>query len=202
MHGDQSDTVSPTESTDCAVVVDPDAIAGGEDALGIGAGDAPPGTYALVFELDTAATLSVGALGTATFPAGAYAYVGSAFGSNGLGRVDRHRRVATGDHDVTHWHVDYLGSHPDVSLDSVVAAPGADAECRLARELLPMADDDRRSPDGTPTPSRGSDGCQELTSSPIEGFGASDCDCRTHLVSGPDAETLRSAVLEALRTVL
>lgn len=201
MPGEDSSAVSTAASADC-VVVDPDAIAGGEDALGIGAGDAPPGTYALVFELSTAATISVGALGTTTFPAGAYAYVGSAFGSNGLGRVDRHRRVSAGDHDVTHWHVDYLGGHPGVSLDSVVAAPDADAECRLARELLPMADADQKSPDSSPTKSRGSDASRELASSPIEGFGASDCDCRAHLVSGPDAETFRSAVLEALRTVL
>ena len=200
MPEEASSAVATAASGSC-VVVDPDAIAGGEDTLGIGAGDAPPGTYALVFDLGTAATVSVGALGTTTFPARTYAYIGSAFGSNGLGRVDRHRRVAAGTHDVTHWHVDYLGGHPEVSLDSVVAAPDADAECRLARELMSMADGDWKSPESAPTVSRESDTSSGLASSPIDGFGASDCDCRAHLVSGPDAETLRSAVLEALRSV-
>lgn len=158
------------------VAVDPDAIAAERDPLGIGAGDAPSGTYALVYSLRKAASIPVGALGRAAFPAGAYAYVGSAFGSNGLGRVDRHRRIATGDHDVTHWHVDYLGGQRAASLAAVLAAPEADVECALAGELL------------------ASEGVEEP---PLSGFGASDCDCPTHLAVGDDVETLRSAVRSA-----
>lgn len=174
----------PAEMGD-TVVLDPDAIADGTDPLGVGAGDAPPGTYALLFEIGPAATLTVGALGSETVPSEAYAYVGSAFGSNGLGRVDRHRRVATGLHDITHWHVDYLGAHPNTSLTAVVAAPHADIECRLAtalrRELAATDDDD--------------------TTAPIAGFGASDCDCSTHLVGGDDLETVRATVVESIQTV-
>jgi len=172
-------------ASDAAVVLDPDAIGEGRDPLGVGIGDAPPGTYALLLQVDPAATVTVGALGAAEFPAGAYAYVGSAFGSNGLGRVDRHRRVADGTHDVRHWHVDYLAGHAAASLDAAVAAPRADIECRLATALRART----RAP--------GSDG----TAAPLPGFGASDCDCPTHLVAGSDLDALRATVLDAVGTV-
>ncbi|MDS0299018.1 GIY-YIG nuclease family protein [Halogeometricum sp. S1BR25-6] len=151
-------------------LLDPNAIAAGTDSLGVGAGDAPPGTYALLFELSETSEIAVGALGAATFPAGAYAYLGSAFGSNGLGRVARHRRVAAGEHGVRHWHVDYLGGHPNTSLRAVVAAPHADVECDAAAAL-------------------------NAGDSPLAGFGASDCDCEAHLARRTEYEKLRSAVL-------
>jgi Uri superfamily endonuclease len=166
------------------VVLDPDAIAAGSDALGVGAGDAPPGTYVLVFRVDARAKIDVGALGPVEFPAGAYAYVGSAFGSSGLGRVDRHRRVAAGSHDVRHWHVDYLGGHAATSLDSVVAAPRADVECRLARRLRRDIGDDSGS-----------------VAVPVVGFGASDCDCPAHLVAAADVEEFRAAAVGAVASV-
>lgn len=164
-----------------AVVLDPEAIADGTDPLGVGAGDAPSGTYALVFAVDPAATITVGALGSAEFPLGAYAYVGSAFGSNGLGRVDRHRRVADGSHDVRHWHVDYLGGHPNTSLAAVVAAPNADIECQLATTLQRQA-----------AATSGD------TATPVPGFGASDCECRAHLVGGDDPAAIRATVVESI----
>mgnify|MGYP000256509700 CR=1 FL=1 len=161
------------------VDIDPVDVAAEDDAVGIGAGAAPPGTYVLLLSLPAAETVSIGALGTARMPPGAYAYVGSAFGSNGLARVDRHRRVAAGEHDVTHWHIDYLGGHPSTSLNGVVAAPHADVECRLASSL--RAEEAR------------------LESAPVSGFGASDCDCPTHLFVADDVETLRSAVNDGFR---
>ncbi|MFB6130118.1 MAG: DUF123 domain-containing protein [Salinigranum sp.] len=112
------------------------------------------GTYALVLELLDSATVEVGALGEREFPPGGYAYVGSALGTGGFSRVDRHGRLAAGESDVRHWHVDYLTGHPDSRLRAVVLAPGADVECAAARELPP---------------------------GPVPGFGASDCDCRSHL---------------------
>ncbi|WP_336025457.1 GIY-YIG nuclease family protein [Halobellus salinisoli] len=161
------------------VVVDPAAIAGGTDPLGIGEGTAPPGTYVLVYSVAAPLTAEVGALGSVTFDAGACAYVGSAFGSNGLGRVDRHRRVAAGEHDVQHWHVDYVGSHPNVSLDAVVVAPHAAVECRLATELRASVD-------------------ASAATASLDGFGASDCTCVSHIVAASDAGTLRSTVREAV----
>ena len=179
------DETTRTEHGDDPLVLDPEAISEERDALGVGAGDAPPGTYVLIFGVDPAATIDVGALGTVEFPSGAYAYVGSAFGSNGLGRVDRHRRVAEGSHDVRHWHVDYLGGHAAASLDSVVAAPHADVECRLATELRMRVK------------GQVSDG----TAVPVPGFGASDCDCPAHLVGGANPDTLRTAAVDAIEAV-
>lgn len=49
------------------------------------------GTYTLVIALPEPATIKVGALGEHGFPTGWYAHTGSAFGSGGLSRVDRHR---------------------------------------------------------------------------------------------------------------
>ncbi|GAB6878755.1 hypothetical protein JCM17823_10290 [Halorubrum gandharaense] len=112
------------------------------------------GTYTLLVELPEPATVTVGALGECRFPAGAYAYTGSALGSGGFSRVDRHRRVAAGEHDVRHWHVDYLLGHPATRIRGVVTTDELDVECAVAGRL----------PEG-----------------PVAEFGASDCDCRSHL---------------------
>jgi endonuclease-3 len=129
--------------------------------------DATGGTYTLLFDLPRDVAVGVGALGECRFPAGAYAYTGSARGGGGFARVDRHRRVAGGDHDVRHWHVDYLAGHPATDLVTAVTSAGADAECAVAARL----------PDG-----------------PVPGFGASDCDCRSHLARGETMATLLAAV--------
>ena len=130
-----------------------------------------PGTYVLLLELTAAERVEIGALGSFEFPAGTYAYAGSAFGSGGLSRVDRHREVAAGERDVRHWHVDYLTGHPETALRAVVLAPHADAECAVARAL--------------------GDG-------PVSGFGSSDCSCESHLARVPDVRTARSAVARVL----
>jgi len=89
------------------------------------------GSYTLVVDLASDAALDVGALGTHALPAGAYAYTGSALGAGGFSRVDRHRRTARGDHDVRHWHVDYLLGHPAARIDRVVRSVGVDVECAV-----------------------------------------------------------------------
>jgi endonuclease-3 len=132
------------------------------------------GTYTLLLALPEPITADIGALGTHVLPAGAYAYTGSALGSGGFARVDRHRRVAAGEHDTRHWHIDYLTGHSTADLVAAVTSPGVDAECAVAGRL----------PDG-----------------PVDGFGASDCDCRSHLAAGEDAESVREAVEAAHRDV-
>jgi Uri superfamily endonuclease len=117
------------------------------------------GSYTLVVALASDTTLTAGALGEFDLPAGAYAYTGSALGSGGFSRVDRHRRTARGEHDVRHWHVDHLLGHPAARIDRVVRSVGVDVECAVAERL----------PNG-----------------PVDGFGASDCGCGAHL-AGPDA---------------
>jgi endonuclease-3 len=131
------------------------------------------GTYTLLFDLPDPADVEVGALGTVRFPAGAYAYTGSALGSGGFARVDRHRRVARGDHDTRHWHVDYFAGHPETELVTTVTSPGVDAECAVAGRL----------PGG-----------------PVAGFGASDCGCRSHLAIGEGTTTLLEATEAAHRS--
>ncbi|MFC7186961.1 GIY-YIG nuclease family protein [Halorubrum yunnanense] len=125
-------------------------------------GDSAGGTYTLLVELAAPATIEVGALGERRFDAGAYGYTGSALGAGGFSRVDRHRRTARGEHDVRHWHVDHLLGHPDARVDRVVRSVGADVECAVA---------------------------DRLPAGPVDGFGASDCGCESHLAAG-DGEPL------------
>jgi Uri superfamily endonuclease len=131
------------------------------------------GTYTLLVALPSTAVIEVGALGEHRFPAGWYAYTGSAFGSGGFARVERHRGLAAGERDTRHWHVDYLLGHPDATLREVVRSPGADIECAVARRL----------PDGL-----------------VAGFGASDCDCRSHLAHFEGRSPAESAVRAAHET--
>ena len=128
------------------------------------------GTYTLVVTLREDATIEVGALGDQEFPAGWYAYTGSAFGPGGFSRVERHCELAGGDREVRHWHVDALLCHPATSIEAMVRTPEEDRECAVA-SVLPDA--------------------------PIAGFGASDCDCRTHLAYADDRETLVASIERA-----
>lgn len=125
------------------------------------------GMYTLLVRLDESTEIEVGALGVREFSAGYYAYTGSAFGSGGFSRVDRHRRVASDDHDVRHWHIDYLLGHPATRLVSVHTSPDVDAECAIARSL---------------------------PGDPVPGFGASDCDCDSHIVQLSTRVDLATAI--------
>ncbi len=128
------------------------------------------GTYTLVVELASDSVLEVGALGEHAFDRGWYAYTGSAFGPGGFARVERHRELAAGEREARHWHVDYLLGHPDAAIREVVRSPGANVECAVARRL----------PAG-----------------PVEGFGASDCDCPSHLAA---LEGCRERALSTVET--
>jgi len=118
---------------------------------------AESGSYVLIIAVGSPTTVKIGALGERAFPTGGYAYVGSAFGPGGLSRVDRHRRVASGDHDTRHWHIDYLLSATAIRLVTVETYPNEDIECTLATAFADA-------------------GCK-----PVAAFGASDCDCGSHL---------------------
>ncbi|MHC3439655.1 GIY-YIG nuclease family protein [Natrialbaceae archaeon A-gly3] len=127
------------------------------------------GTYVLEISLSRPATIEVGALGEIAFSAGTHAYVGSAFGPGGFSRIDRHRELARGDRDVRHWHVDYLLGHRTASLEAAITFPNEDRECDLAATLPGEA---------------------------VPEFGASDCECGSHLLDVGD----REALLEAVKT--
>ena len=116
--------------------------------------DSAPGTYALIFRCLVHATEPVGKLGNIEVEPAYYLYVGSAFGPGGVkSRVMRHCRQEK----KKHWHLDYLCPylHPDTVWFSHDAGR---LEHRWARRLATLTD---------------------LRA--IDGFGCSDCACRSHL---------------------
>ena len=118
------------------------------------------GTYVLIFELRSSFRLPVGKLGIFNFPAGWYAYTGSAFGPGGLpGRIRHHLAIATR----PHWHMDYL--RPRGYMREIWYGRGTCYdEHRWAVSLQSMP--------------------RSVTVAP--GFGSSDCRCETHLVHFPE----------------
>ena len=117
------------------------------------------GTYALILELDSFFRLSIGKLGAFNFPAGWYAYTGSARGPGGLpARIRHHLGIATR----PHWHMDYLRPRGNMREIWYGRGPWYD-EHRWAACLRSMP------------------GSVAL----VPGFGSSDCRCETHLVYFP-----------------
>lgn len=112
------------------------------------------GTYSLLIELPRPTTIEFGAIGELPLEAGWYVYVGSALGAGGFARIDRHRRVAEGTNDTRHWHIDYLLGHPESRIDRAMRSQGVDAECSISGAIDGRA---------------------------IDGVGATDCTCSSHL---------------------
>jgi sugar fermentation stimulation protein A len=113
---------------------------------------ADSGIYVVRCELQRPRTIQVGRLGTFRFAPGTYLYVGSAQRAL-VNRLDRHARRRKR----RRWHIDYLMEHAAFSGAAVLPqAPKAD-ECRIAHVL------------------------RRRLRMPATGFGASDCQCRTHL---------------------
>jgi Uri superfamily endonuclease len=112
------------------------------------------GIYCLVFK-NPACTARIGALGEIAFRKGWHIYVGSALGSGGLARLERHIILSQKKDRRPKWHVDWLSESPTFRLRYTVhAATGERLECRLAAAL----------------------GGEN-----ISGFGCSDCSCSSHL---------------------
>lgn len=109
--------------------------------------------YAITFRLnkDTHA-IPIGKLGQFNFQQGYYVYVGSAK-RNITARIDRHLRIDK----KMRWHIDYL--RPYLTVESVQSFPEEDGECKLYQHL-------KRT---------------HHASTPVKGFGSSDCKCDSHL---------------------
>ncbi len=110
------------------------------------------GTYVLFLHIPDDTVIEVGSLGSISFSSGCYCYVGSAM--SGLDqRLNRH---LSKDKKVR-WHIDRLTM---VSDDMYAYESSADIipECDLAKLLT-------------------NSGAVPV----VDGFGCSDCDCRTHL---------------------
>ncbi|MCO8246609.1 GIY-YIG nuclease family protein [Haladaptatus sp. AB643] len=130
------------------------------------------GTYTLLVELAAPVEVEFGAKGTRKLDSGWYAYTGSAFGQGGFSRIARHGRVASGENDARHWHIDYLLGHDGSALVDDVRTEGEDVECAVARELG-----------------------EEVEA--VSGIGASDCDCDTHLHFSNERERLETVIRRA-----
>lgn len=115
----------------------------------------PKGIYCLVFR-NPACTARIGALGPVAFREGWHIYIGSALGSGGLARLDRHVSLARDRNKKPKWHVDYLLTDRRFSLRYTVSASTEERlECPLALTL------------GEPG---------------VPSFGCSDCHCPSHLL--------------------
>ena len=126
-----------------------------------------PGVYTLVIELAATTTLSVGGLGVHRFPAGFYAYTGSALGKKAMnlrGRIQRH--LTHGKRK--HWHIDYLLDADAARVKTAICVETLnDVECVIAKAVARL----------------------EGAEIPVKGFGSSDCrsGCEAHLCCFQDA---------------
>ena len=104
--------------------------------------------------LSQSAHIRIGKKGTFGFPKGYYIYIGSA--KNGLkARVERH----LGKKKKHFWHIDYLLDHASVKKVFLFLDDRID-ECSLSQKVLKRSE----------------------AKAVVPKFGASDCNCPTHLV--------------------
>ena len=94
------------------------------------------GIYTLLIKLDKSQTITIGKMGKVSFPAGYYAYVGSAL--NGLeGRIVRHLKKEK----LFHWHIDYFLQKAQI-VEILWSRTDKNEECALAGchlgKLLPI----------------------------------------------------------------
>jgi Uri superfamily endonuclease len=111
------------------------------------------GIYCLLINVKKDIKLKVGALGITPFKKGKYVYVGSA--QNNLGkRVARHFRKKG---KKLKWHIDYLLNSRNAKITNVEKIEAQkSAECLTALKYA-------------------------KSGIPINGFGCSDCKCKSHL---------------------
>jgi len=107
-------------------------------------------SYQLILKISEEISIEIGKLGLFKFSAGQYIYTGSA-AKNMEHRINRHLRSEK----KTHWHIDYLTTHPAVEIIEVRRSE--EDECSLNKKT------------------------QGRITAP--GFGASDCTkaCGSHL---------------------
>jgi len=133
------------------------------------------GVYVLILKLDEESNIQIGKLGKFQFRKGFYAYIGSALGTGGFKRVERHFNVSTGKNPTRKWHIDYL--LPKSKIINVILIPTEDTiECELARNLRKISG-----------------------ISVISGFGCTDCRCETHLIYAENG--LKSVIIEACNNI-
>jgi len=113
------------------------------------------GTYIVVLKSEQPNTVQIGKLGLLGIHKGYYVYIGSAMGPGGvMARLRHHRKIS----QRPHWHLDYLRAQMEFyQAYALFSLERKECECA---NLMSKS---------------------EIASEPINGFGSSDCHCRTHL---------------------
>ena len=88
------------------------------------------GSYQLLVKMSADAEIRIGKLGLLQFPRGYYLYTG-VHRTAMINRVVRHLSHSK----KTHWHIDYLTTHPAVLIRKVILYPDDFGECRINREF-------------------------------------------------------------------
>ena len=110
------------------------------------------GIYVLIIDINKDVNVNIGAKGKVAFKKGLYAYVGSAQ-ANLEQRVRRHLRKQKR----LFWHIDYLVNSETAKIIKVFHKEADKTEECAVAEMLDAEGND------------------------VEGFGCSDCNCKTHL---------------------
>ncbi len=142
------------------------------DAVNLRPPKALPGTYVLVLSSRASARRRIGRLGDLVVEPGGYVYIGSALGPGGVqARVAHHLRRC----QRPHWHIDYLRTSATV-VRVHFCLDANNREHTWASHIAKM---------------RGA-------FVPLRRFGATDCDCPSHLFYFRTAPTIRR-LTKALR---
>ena len=129
------------------------------------------GIYTLILQLRKSTIREVGRLGVLHLESGYYAYTGSARGSGGFKRIDRHLNVLCGKNMTRKWHIDHL--LPITSFRcAVVSSTDQDLECAVAKGI-------------------------DLACERVPGFGCTDCSCTSHLHFSSECKDLLDTVMQA-----
>ncbi|MBM4400915.1 MAG: GIY-YIG nuclease family protein, partial [Crenarchaeota archaeon] len=116
-------------------------------------------------QVDKNVDVSVGAFGKLTFEKGLYAYVGSAQ-ANLEQRIKRHFRKKKR----KFWHVDYLLDNDAAKIAKVFSKhANKSEECEIAKAIGEIGE-------------------------PVDGFGCSDCSCKSHLFRIGDYRFLQESM--------
>ena len=123
------------------------------------------GIYVLIIQVDNDINLKIGALSRIVFTKGLYAYVGSAQ-TNLEQRIKRHLRKEKR----KFWHIDYLlDNNAGKIIEILFKKANKTEECKTARSISER-------------------------NKPIDGFGCSDCNCKSHLFRIDDYRFLQETM--------
>ena len=129
-------------------------------------GNKNSGIYLLEIILNNEKKIKIGALGEYNFSTGYYYYIGSAQ-KNLQSRINRHLK----DNKKLHWHIDYLLNYAQIINHYTILAD-KNYECKLFQYLNK----------------------KEIFQVPVKGLGASDCNCRSHLLYTEEKQNIKIAI--------